>query len=202
MGIKRRIKTYLSFIGALGLSVLLAGCSLSRNVTTTPRSSTEQRLLVRALERAVAKLDLARFRGKRAFLVLHGLTNDRDFARAYLKAQLERVGVKVAAEKDQADLRLETFVPVLGVDRGETLLGFPAFAAPMIGVPIPEIALFKWVRNRGHVEAKVYAFDTDGRFVGEGPLSVGRSKYDEYTFFIFVSFGWSDLDATPSAEGQ
>ena len=74
------------------------------------------------------------------------------------------------------ELRLKVFATALGTDRGETLVGLPAFQAPILNVPFPEIALFKWVRNRGQTEC-VFAFDgkTD-EFVDQlRPASAARS---------------------------
>jgi len=36
-----------------------------------------------------------------------------------------------------------------------SLLGVPAFQAPVVNVPVPELALFKWTRNRGQTELRV-----------------------------------------------
>lgn len=178
--------------------LLTTGCALSVQVASTQRPAIEQELLVRSLERAVAGLDVKRFSGRRVLLDLHGLTPDQGFAKEFLIARMRQQGVDIVSDEKQAELRLKVFASVLGVDRGDTLLGLPATVAPLVGITVPEIALFKWVRNRGHTEVEIYAFDGQTqRFVDKVPASVGRSKYDQFTVLVVISFTWSDLDEPP-----
>lgn len=187
-------------LGAV-LAVGATGCS-ARQVTLTERSGIEQELLVRSLERAVARLDLARLRDRRVVLELFALTGDQAFAREFLATGLEARGVRVVGDGEAADLRLRVFASILGVDKGETLLGIPAVQVPVVGVPFPEIALFKWVRHRGLVEVQMYAFDpATGRFVGRIPDGVGRAKFDQFTVLFVISFTVSDLDERPDDAG-
>jgi hypothetical protein len=62
-----------------------AGCTV-RQVTMTERSATEQELLVRALERAMAQLDTTRRPGRRVALELYAWTRDQAFAREFVAA--------------------------------------------------------------------------------------------------------------------
>jgi hypothetical protein len=180
------------FLAWVLLVALGTGCA-SRQVTMTERSATEQELLVRALERAVARLDTTPLRGRRATLDLHAWTKDQAFAREFVTAHLEARGVDVV--ETGADLRLKVFASILGLDRGQTLLGLPAVQVPVVSLPIPEIALFKWVRHRGRAEVQILTYDArSGEFRERLSDGVGRSKYDEFTILIFVSFPVSDLD--------
>ena len=191
----------------LGLALLvflaLGACATPRDVTVTHRSGVEQELLVRALERAVAHLDIERLKGRRVKLELLALTPDQGFAREFMMARLERRGVTVVREGSSADLVLRVFATVLGVDKGETLIGTPALQAPVVSVPVPEIALFKWVRHRGAVEVQVYSYDarTD-EFIDGVPAAVGRSKFDQFTLLLVIKFTSSDLEdrAEPVAQ--
>jgi hypothetical protein len=176
------------------LLALAAGCS-ARHVTVSDRSAVEQELLVRSLERAVARLDLTALAGRRVVVELLALTRDQGFAREFVAARLQRRGVEVVSEAARADLRLKVFATVLGVDRGETLLGVPALQVPVVSVPIPEIALFKWVRHRGAAEIQLYGYDprTD-QLVGDVTAALGRAKFDQFTVLLVVGFTVSDLD--------
>lgn len=186
---------------AAALTILAAGCASTR-VTQTARSGTEQELLVRSLDRAVARLDLSRFTGKRVALNLYALTADQGFATEFVTSRLEAKGAEVVPDAAKADLRLKIFATVLAVDQGQTLLGIPATVLPVLAYPIPEIALFKWVRNRGHSEVEIFTYDprTD-RFIDATPAGVGRAKYDEFTILIFISFTHGDLDKPPEPSG-
>lgn len=185
------------------LAVLAAGCS-SLRVTQTDRSGVEQQLVVRSLDRAVARLDLTRFTGKRVVLDLFALTKDQPFAREFVAGRLQARGVEVVQDAAKADLRLRVFATVMGVDHGETLIGVPAFVTPVLAFPIPEIALFKWVRNRGHTEVEVFTYDprTDRFMDATIPAGVGRSKYDEFTILIVFGFSSDDLDERPDPSGR
>jgi hypothetical protein len=175
--------------------LLMAGCAVSTQVTTTARSSIEQQLLVRSLERAVAQLDVERFIDKRVYLTLFSLTPDQMFAKAFVSAQLEQRGLYIVSDWDQADLLFKVFAPVFGTDQGQTLVGIPSLVVPLVGAAVPEVSLYKAVRNRGQSEVQVYAFDSrTGEFVDKLPVSNGQAKYDQYTILVLISFNWSDLD--------
>ena len=190
----------LAALVAVGCS--LAGCGATR-VTLTERAALEQLLLVRSIERAVARLDTTPLLGRRVNLELFALTRDQGFAREYVVTRLQERGVAFVADPAQADMRLKVFATALGVDRGETFLGIPAFTAPVVTVPVPEIPLFKWVRNRGHTEVQVFLYDprTD-TFLSRVPDGVGRAKYDDFTFLIVFGFTVSDIDKHPHTEGE
>ncbi len=183
------------------LAVLVAGCAT--RVTQTKRSGTEQDLLVQSLERALAHLDLSRFSGKRVALKLYALTDDQAFASEFATARLEAQGAEVVPDATKADVRLKIFARVLAVDQGQSFVGIPPLVVPVLGYPIPEIALFKWVRNRGHSEVEIYSYDphTD-RFIDATPVGVGRTKYDEFTVLLFIGFTVDDLAKPPEPSGQ
>lgn len=123
-------------------------------MTATDRSSIEQRLLVRSLERAVAQLDTRRLAERPVSIELFALTKDQSFAREFLRVQLEARGIRVAKPGDPADMTLRVFVAALAVDTADTLVGLPAMQAPVLTLPIPELALFKWSRSRGYAEVQ------------------------------------------------
>ena len=144
-------------VGAALLLVLSMACTTVR-ITATERSSVEQRLLVRSLERAAARLDKRPFLGRRVRVELTGLTSDQTFARDFLRVRLEARGIRV----------------------------------------IPEIALFKWERSRGHAEIQLYTYDQTGALITQLPDALGEAKYDRYTILILISFAVSDLDEPPA----
>lgn len=174
----------------------LAGACTTVRITATTRSSIEQRLLTHALARAAAQIDLAPLAGRRVKLDVFALTADQGFAREFLRARLETRGVRIV-RAGEADVTLQVFAAALAVDSAETLLGLPAMQAPTLGIPIPELALFKWERSRGHVEAHSYLYDPDGRLVGQGRDVLGETKYHRFTVLFFVNFTVTDVDDPP-----
>lgn len=193
-----RIIQSLPLVLAMLLSV---GCAVNR-VTLTPRSGIEQELLVRSIERAVANLDLRLMAGKRVSVELYTLSGDQLFAREFVSSLLDARGVSVVADPQKAELRLKVIAKVLGVDQGQTLLGLPAFVLPTLAWPIPEISLFKWIRNRGHSDMAIYIYDARAdKFVGATPSGVGRSKFDDFTLLVIFSFTIDDLNKPPAQSG-
>ena len=186
-------------IRTAGAALLLAGCASAVDLTPTSPSATSQLLVFRALERAVADLDLTRLRGRRVALEVIsqlgelGLEKEPKFAAAYLETWLRAKGVEVGA--DHPELRLHAYLLTLGSDRGQTFEGIPAFQVPVLTIPVPEIALFKWVRNRGRADLRVYAFDATQRtFVEVLPDTTGRSKFDDFTILLVAGFTVTDLE--------
>jgi hypothetical protein len=179
--------------GLLVLAVSLSACSLSFKAAPPEPSATTQALLLRALERAVAKLDVAPLTARPVTVEVFTQAGPEAFARAFIQARLRERRLDIAPDRSQ--LRLQIFVGVLGTHQGENFLGIPSFAVPLIGLPTPEIALFKWLRNRGMVEIQIYAFDaSSGAFAQKTPLSIGQSKRDDYTLLLVISFTISDLE--------
>jgi len=175
------------------VACLLLGCSLSAGFVPTQPSGVTQQLLIRSLERGLARLDLGRFAGRSVDVDVFVQAGDQAFVQEFVVAWLKAHGARVVANAPA--LRLKVFASVLGTDRGETLIGIPAFQAPVVNVPFPEIALFKWTRNRGQSELRVYALDGKTEdFVEQLPLGVGHSKSDDFTVLLFIGFTRSDLD--------
>jgi hypothetical protein len=180
------------------LFVLLAGCAVSTKVTSTQRSTVEQQLLVRSLERALATLDTQQFRGKTVVVDFYGLTPDKDFAREFFTAWLQGQRVRIATDSKEAQLRLKVFASVLGVDQGQSFIGAPSFTVPLMGFAVPEIPLFKNVRHSGHAEIEIYTIDdVTGEFVDKSPPAIGAARYDDYTLLLVINFSRSDVEKQP-----
>jgi hypothetical protein len=181
---------------AIGVGALSGGCVLGSQLVPSQPTAVTQQLVMRALERAIANLDVDGFRGKRALLDVYTQIATQPIVRAYVAASLEARGVRIVSEAPDVSLRV--FVSALGTDRGETFLGIPAFQAPVVNLGIPEIAIFKWVRNRGLAEVSLFAFDGQtGAFIIKALPEVGRSKQDDYVVLIVIGFTVSDLAERP-----
>jgi hypothetical protein len=180
---------------SLSLCLCAAGCAVSTQITNTARSSIEQKLLVRALERALNGLDASEFKGQTVAVEFYGLTPDKDFAREFFIAWLQRQRVRVPPNPMQAQWRMKVFATVLAVDRGQSFIGSPPFTVPVVGLTVPEIPLFKDVSHRGHVEIKVSATQAEtGEFVNESAPAVGEANHDDYTILILFHFTHTDLE--------
>jgi len=206
-----RVRLPVFVVAIVGLA--LAGCSVTSGLGPTQPSGTTQQLLIRSLERALDHLDLPRLTGESVgveVFILAGNSGvvspsfgyqgvvgqgfvNQAFVREFITIWLKAHGVRIVTEAP--DLKLKVFASVLGTDRGETLVGLPSFQAPILNVPVPEIALFKWTRNRGQTELRVYALNakTDD-FVEQLPIGIGHSKADDFTVLLFIGFSSTDVD--------
>jgi hypothetical protein len=179
-------------------ALALTGCAMTP--TATNRSTIEQRLLARSLERAVAQIDVTALQSRAVFVELLAMTPDQGYARAFVTAELRQRGVRIVDEMSAADARLVVLAPGLGVDQGVTLIGVPPMTVPVVGIPVPEVALFKQVRHHGFTEVKVYGYDTrDGRPFETVSTGIGQSKYHQFTLLILIKWTQDDLDEPPAA---
>lgn len=175
------------------VGLLLGGCALASQIGTTAPTGITQQLLVRSLERGLSSLDLARISGKPVALEVAVQAGNEGFVKDFVTTWLKAHGVRTV--QDSPEQKLKLFVAVYGTDRDQTLIGIPAFQAPVVNVPVPELALFKWVRNRGVAELRMWAFDGKGDVIMDAPApGVGRAKYDDFTVLLFVGFTVSDVN--------
>ena len=176
------------------LFFFLAGCAATAQITNTARSSLEQELLIRALDRAMAKLDVRQLRDKTVTVDFYGLTPDKDFAKEYFTAWLQSQKIQIALDPKLAQLRLKVFASVLAVDQGQSFIGSPSFTVPVIGIGIPEIALFKNIEHSGHAELKMFLINAkSGQFLSESIPATGSTEHDDYTVLIVIHFTRTDL---------
>ena len=177
----------------LSVCLALGACSLSPVPPPTLPSGVTQQLLIRSLERALSQLDIARLKSQTVTVEVFHHAGPEALIKEFVVTWLRAQGVRTVSESP--DLKVKAFASVLGTDNDQTLLGIPAFQAPVVNVPVPEIAIFKWQRNRGVAELRLYEFDgkTDA-IVHAPPVATGRAKFDKYTVLLFIGFTWSDVD--------
>jgi hypothetical protein len=179
----------------LVVCLYLAGCAVATQITNSPRSGVEQKLVVQALERAFNGLDASLFKTKTVTVEFYGLTPDKDFARELFVAWLQKQGARIAGVSREPELHLKVFAPVIAVDRGQSFFGTPSFTVPVVGFSVPEIAVFKDVRHLGHAEIKISTTNVrTGEFVAESATAIGKAHHDDYTLLIVIHFTHTDLD--------
>ncbi len=146
-------------------------------------------LVLHSLEKAAAKLQLDRYIGKRVYVDFYSQLEHDNFVREYLAALPEKNGADVVDDVKKADLTLKTAAAVVGVDYAKTLFGLPAITPPLIGGLLPEIAIYKSIRDRGYTDLRIYAFDSrSGEFLAEkSPRAIGHAKYNQYTLLLFFA---------------
>jgi hypothetical protein len=175
------------------LGIVLTGCSMASSTAATAPAGVTQQLLIRSLERALAQIDRSKIGAHPVALEVTVQSGNEGFVKDFVTTWLKAHGVHVAG--DSPEMKLKMFVAVYGTDHDQTLIGLPAFQAPVVNVPVPELALFKWVRNRGQTELRLWAFDVKSDTIVDAPSpGVGRSKYDDFTVLLFFGFSLSDVN--------
>jgi hypothetical protein len=140
-------------------------------------------------------LDIRQLQGKIVSVDFYGLTPDKDFAKEFFTAWLQGEQIQIVTDPAGAQLHLKVFASVLGVDQGQSFVGSHSFTVPIMGVVVPEIALFKDVRHTGHAEIEIYTIDAEsGKFVDKSPPAIGEARYDDDTVLVFINFTKSDID--------
>lgn len=159
---------------------------------TQPTGVTQQ-LMLRSLERALAQLDIVRLKSQTITVEVFYHAGPEALIKEFVTTWLRAHGVRIA--DGVPDLKVKAFASVLGTDTDQTLFGIPAFQAPLVNLPAPEIAIFKWQRNRGVAEVRLYEFDgkTDA-FVDATPIATGHAKLDKYTVLILFGYTETDVD--------
>jgi hypothetical protein len=176
--------------------LVLDGCSLSPVPKPTDPSGITQQLMIRSLERALGRLSIERLKEQTITIEIFsqvGPTVPTVLIREFVTTWLRAHGVRIV--DGLPDLKVKAFASVLGTDSDQDLFGIPAFQAPIVNVPVPEIAFFKWQRNRGVAEIRLFEFDAKTEeFIAAPPIAVGRARLDKYTILIFFGYTQTDVD--------
>jgi hypothetical protein len=194
---RRFTKGGLSVIIATVLFLILVMSCSSVRMTMTSRSILEEKLLVHGLEKALSSINIESIKGKKVTLKIVGLTkDDLPFAEEYVRIWLIKKGVSVVQDQNQSDISLRVLLDVLAVDTSETLFGTPEFI--FLGIPVPSIAIYRNVRNRGRTELQMVALDNNAEIlVEEFPLGIGVANYDRYTILFVITWTSTNLDIKP-----
>lgn len=180
-------------VSAVLACLMLGGCTLSPVPSPTQPSGVTQRLLIRSLERALAGLDIEKLKSQSVAVEVFLQAGPETFVREFIVTWLRAHGVRTASESPE--LRIKAFASVFGTDSDQTLFGMPAFQAPFMSIPVPEIAIFKWQKSRGQAELRLYEFDgTTDLITHAPPPSTGRAKLDKFTVLVLFGFTVTDID--------
>jgi hypothetical protein len=111
------------------------------------KSPLEQLLISQAIERSAAKATLGLPEGTSVVLDNSGLSEDHRFVADAVEGWLGRQGLAIREEGDEAQYRLRMIVQSVGNDQDIDFFGMLATKSMWIPVALPEIALYKKVRD-------------------------------------------------------
>lgn len=182
-----------NFMAALALGMALTGCALSYESTKTPRAPSEQLLLAQSLRRSLIDAVLPLRSGQTIAVETVGLTADQAFVSSLIEKWLSRGGLLLPKDGKEA-LIAKVTLDAFGTLQDQTFFGIPPIGGGFIPLSLPELAVYKAVRQRGHARLSIdFIEKATGRVVGSTPLHEGTAYYNQYTFLFAFSTTLSDL---------
>lgn len=180
-------------IGAIGLSICVHGCALNYESTKSPRAPSEQLLMAQSLKRSLVETVLPLRSGQTIAVETVGLTTDQAFASGLIEKWLSRGGLLLPKDGKEA-LVAKVTLEAFGTLQDQTFVGIPPIGGGFIPLSLPELALYKAVRQRGHARLSIdFIEKATGRLVSSTPLHEGNAYYNEYTFLFAFNTTLSDL---------
>ena len=190
-----RERSLIAGILVLAAVCLAIGCAVPGRAPRALRSPLEQLLLSQAIERSAAKATLGLPEGTRVILDSSGLSEDHRFVADAVEGWLGRQGLAIREEGDEAQYRLRLIVQSVGNDQDIDFFGMLATKSMWIPVALPEIALYKKVRDEGFARLYFDIFEAaNGRYVRSTSPVDGEVQQTRYT--LFVVFKWRRTDMT------
>ncbi len=186
------------------LLCLVAGCSLPVARPTDPKTIEEQIFISEAVERSLKDLETGISEGTRITLEVSGLTTDEtvkdDITQRHVKnvvaGWLGKQGLIEVEDEEAATYRLQAIVEGIGTRKGIRFLGMPAVGGGFVPIALPELSLWKRVRNQGYIRFYLDIFDAaTGRLVRTTPAYTGIVTHTNYTVFFFIRWQKTDLEA-------
>lgn len=188
-----------AFCLATALLLVLTGCT-SRRETDPPRSAAEQLLFSTASDRAADKLTFNLQPGTKVFIDASYVEGtDSKYLLSSIRDRVARKGGDIMDDKGKAELIIEPRIGALSVDRDRTLFGTPAIPVPLVGIEVPEIAIFKRSYQQGVVKLAATTYDPKtGLMVQSLDPVYAFSNRKDWVFLIF--FSWTTTDLMPDEE--
>lgn len=178
----------------LSMTFALWGCSAAQKTTVTPRSAWEQLLLTQSLERTLGSATIPLHPGESVSVEATGLTGDKDFAREFVVGWLRQKGLQVRTESPKYQIRI--ILHAFGTEQSETFFGIPAIQSSIIPFALPELSIYKDVKQRGYTRLNLEVSDKkSGALIATSPAYEGDVYFNQYTF-LFV-LGHSSTDVVP-----
>ena len=183
------------------LLFVLAGCS-SRRETDPWRSASEMLLFSAASDRAADKLTFNLQPGTKVFVDATYIEGtDSKYAISAIRDRVARKGGDLVDDKGKADLIIEPRIGALSVDRDRILFGTPAMPVPLVGLEIPEIAIFKRSYQQGVAKFAATTYDPKTGLMVQShePVYAFSNRKDWTLFFLF---SWTTTDLMPEEDKE
>jgi hypothetical protein len=159
----------------------------------------EQLLLSQALDRTLNHVSLPLPSRAAVLVEAVGLTRDfgpdQEYARQAIARHLTSQGFRIVHRDEEATHRLRILLQTFGLEQGITFVGIPPAQGVLFLFPVPEIALYKNIQERGHVR---WSFDVSepatGGLIYSSPWYAASTYYNHYTVLFLITFHRTDLE--------
>jgi hypothetical protein len=178
---------------------LLSACGVTRDSSKSPRAATEQLLLAQAVERSFEDVSVPILKDAAVVMEVAGLTPDQFYVRDAVAGHLARTqGVRIMGVRDQAKYVVRVMIQALGTELDQSFFGMPQVQGGLIPIALPELPLYKFIRQVGYVRYALNIYETaTGRLVMTTPWYTKTAAWRQYTILIFLTFRTSTLTDPP-----
>jgi len=186
----------------LMLAIALCGCNMTGGLVSSPRTPIEQLLLTQSLLRSLDQATLPLKPGdsvavETAWPPSHAdFQGDLAFASSVLASWLAERGLIVGS--DRATYRVRVLLHAFGVEKKDTFFGLPPIQSLLIPLALPELTLYRKVRDRGYTRVSLDITEVaTGRLTGSPTLVEASVHHEQYTLLFLLSWTSSDLMPPP-----
>ncbi len=183
----------------LTLVCFLSACAPSRDPSKSLRSATEQLLLSQAVERSFEDVSVPMLKNATIVLEVAGLTSDQFYVRDAVAAHLAgTLGARIREQRADAKYLVRVMVQALGTELDQSFFGMPQVEGGLIPIALPELPLYKFVRQIGYVRYALHVYDTaTGQLALATPWFTKTATSRQYTILFFLTFRTSTLTDPP-----
>lgn len=177
--------------------VLAAGCTTEKTSSPT-RTATEQLLISTAADRAAKNLSFQMPASNKVFVDSTNFEGtDGKYAISVIKDEFLKRGMRLVADRKDADAIVEIRSGALSIDESTAIVGIPEFNIPIPAagnLTFPEIALFKKSERQGLAKFAATGYSTQtGELISSSGPKYGFSEKTQWVVALFVSWTTSDL---------
>jgi len=178
---------------------LLSACAPSRDPSKSVRSATEQLLLSQAVERSFEDVAVPMLKDATIVLEVAGLTSDQFYVRDAVAAHLAgKMGARIRDQRADAKYLVRVMVQALGTELDQSFFGMPQVEGGLIPIALPELPLYKFVRQIGYIRYALHVYDiATGQLALATPWFTKTATSRQYTILFFLTFRTSTLIDPP-----
>lgn len=187
--------------------VIFTGCNMTAGQVSSPRTPIDQLVLSQSLLRSLEDLAFPFDNGdtiaiETAWIPSHDdFSGDLPFAKAVISSWFMQQGAVVQHNKPR--FRARVLLHAFGLDKKDVFFGLPPVQSILFPIALPELTLYRNVRNRGYTRLSLEVMDvSSGRLVGVPLVSEAAVIHERYTLLFLLSWQSSDLLPSPRSLQQ